>query len=312
MNGLKPFFRKLVDRLTGRALRVRVAGFGKHPGWDDHAEICVDTPGLIETRRALYTEGIGRNIESGAWERLPAEQLLAGFGHWFVWDRAGEVQIGRLWASKDGKGRSRYPMVICADCEGATLERVLEAGMPVIEEIQKRCLEEADAPGVVAAITAGEEMLRTAMRAAQADGDGEATRRLVDCEELAGAKLAGVLYQIVRNLAPEFSLDRRAVLARSFMEAPIHLRVPACFESAAKSLGAWIGFVRNVVGEKAAVLAVMADGQAFVDVILGPPGPEHLFGLLAGPAALPLTTEIPYNLPEEFVGRAKVFLADVG
>jgi len=309
---LKPFFRKLVDRLTGKGLRVRVGGFGKHPGWDDHAEICVDTEGLIETRRALYTEGIGRNIESGAWERLPTEQLLAGFGHWFVWDRGGEVQIGRLWASKDGKGRSRYPMVICADCERVSLEDVVAAGMPVMEGIQKQCMEEATAPGVVAAIAIGEEAMRTALIGVRGEKDGLVRGALLKCAELEGAKLAGLLYQMVRNLAPEFSLDRPGVLARSFMEAPIHLRVPACFDSAAKALGAWIGFVRGVVGEKAGVLALMADGQGFVDIILGPPAPEHLFGLLAGRLALPLTTEIPYNLPEEFLGRAKVFLADVG
>ncbi|MDB5733309.1 MAG: hypothetical protein JWQ03_3204 [Variovorax sp.] len=308
---LKVFFRKLVDRLTGKAARVRVAGFGKHPGWDDHAEICVDTPGLIETRRALYTEGIGANIESGAWERLAAEQRLAGFGHWFVWARADAVQVGRLWASKDGKGRSRYPMVVCADCEGVSAKRAIEVGMPLLEELQKQCQSEVAGPGVVAAIGTVEAKLREALGARAEAAGGEAGGGLVKCAALEGTKLPGILYQMVRNLAPEYSLDRSAALGRSFAEAPIHLRVPACFGSAKEALGAWIEFVRKVAGEKVMVLAMMADGQGFVDLILGPPAPEHLFGLLAGPEALPLTTEIPYNIPEEFVGRARVFLADV-
>ena len=74
-----------------------LAAFGKHPGWDDHVEdLGLETGSLIFAKTLLYVQGIGGQIDSGAWEKLDATQQLASFKHLFVWQRAGQFLIGRL------------------------------------------------------------------------------------------------------------------------------------------------------------------------------------------------------------------------
>jgi hypothetical protein len=69
------------------SVKVHVAAFGKHPGWDDHIEeIGLDSALLVNAKRVLYTECIGGNIYSGVWEKLEPEKQLP-FGHTFFWAR---------------------------------------------------------------------------------------------------------------------------------------------------------------------------------------------------------------------------------
>jgi hypothetical protein len=51
--------------------------------------------------------GIGGQIDSGAWEKLEPAQQLPDFNHIFVWQRSGQILVGRLWSSSDGKGGTR-------------------------------------------------------------------------------------------------------------------------------------------------------------------------------------------------------------
>src|SRR5262249_6263883 len=76
-NVLVGFLHNLLRRLSLRGRRggsaprrgeVHVAAFGKHPGWDDHVELGLDTTRLAEVRQWLYVEGIAGNVDSGAWD----------------------------------------------------------------------------------------------------------------------------------------------------------------------------------------------------------------------------------------------------
>src|SRR5438874_1572363 len=103
------------------SVKVHVAAFGKHPGWDDHIEeIGLDSAQLVNAKRVLYTECIGGNIDSGVWEKLDSDKQIP-FKHTFYW-RTGEpgagLLVGKMWASRDGKGRTKYPMIVCAQVEG--------------------------------------------------------------------------------------------------------------------------------------------------------------------------------------------------
>ena len=102
-----------------QAGRVCVGAFGKHPGWDDHIEnLGLDTQPLIALKRTLYIEGVGGNLDAGAWDQLEDRQKIDGFHHVIVSMTRDAVVMGRMWASLDGKGRARYPMVVCAHGTG--------------------------------------------------------------------------------------------------------------------------------------------------------------------------------------------------
>ena len=97
-----------------------VCTFGKHPGWNDHMErFGLNNAVLVSFHRSLYQEGISFNI--GSWDTFEAEsgvQTLR-FNHDFVWHHNDDIIMGRMWYSKDGKGRDRYPMFSCVHSRGS-------------------------------------------------------------------------------------------------------------------------------------------------------------------------------------------------
>lgn len=304
-------FRTLFDRLSrvtraAGAPRVAVGAFGKHPGWDDHAEIAVDTPALVEARRVLYVEGVAGNIDSGAWDRLPEGERLPAFGHQVVWTRRDGVGVGRMWASTDGKGRARYPMVAFADCGDHALAPALAHAPAVLAGIQATCAATESADGVRRAVAAGAMDLKQRL----AGGDGVAASRPVELPDLPGgpAAVQGVLYQVVRGLTPDDRLDRPELLGKALAEHPRHLRLPAGAEDPGEAARRWHDLVRPAIGPRLAVLVIQPDGQPWLDLILGTPPPATLFCLGAGLGALPLATDIPYNLDRAFVDAAERYL----
>jgi len=121
--------------------QIFLAAFGKHPGWDDHVEdLGLESDSLVFAKTLLYVQGIGGQIDSGAWEKLDATQQLPAFKHAFLWQRGSQVIVGRMWSSSDGKGRKRYPMIVCAHCAGIPIEAVLAQVLPRLEQIEQRCL----------------------------------------------------------------------------------------------------------------------------------------------------------------------------
>src|SRR3954468_13704104 len=109
---MSDFYKKfLVEeprRFSASGRYVALAAFGKHPGWDDHIEdLGLETESLNFAKLVLYVNGIRRQNVSGVWEKLDSAQQLPGFQHVFVWQRGGQLLIGRMWSSSDGKGRKR-------------------------------------------------------------------------------------------------------------------------------------------------------------------------------------------------------------
>ena len=104
---LKRFARRFIPK--GKDVsseRVFVAAFGKHPGWDDHIDdIGLETDIIIAVKRILYVQGVGGNIDSGSWDKLQENQPIEEFKHTLVWCIDGNLIVGRLWSSRDGKAR---------------------------------------------------------------------------------------------------------------------------------------------------------------------------------------------------------------
>jgi hypothetical protein len=109
-------------RLNPSGRFVGLAAFGKHPGWDDHIEdLGLETEALNFAKLLLYVNGIGGQIDSAPGRNSKRRSSFRGLNTFL----SGSVQVkfssGRMWSSSDGKGRKRYPMVVCLHFAGVPL-----------------------------------------------------------------------------------------------------------------------------------------------------------------------------------------------
>ena len=234
-------FSRAKDKKVKDDRGVHLAAFGKHPGWDDHIEdLGFDTAGLVEAKRLLYLEGIGGNIDAGAWERLAPEQRLGVFGHLLVRRAPDGIYIGRMWSSTDGKGRKRYPMVLLAQCVDVGLSWALEHVLAALERAERRCKDAATAEQVLAILDETRERLREALPPAEPpplappgrSPGAEAAGTLVGCPDMGPDRVG--MHRMLYQMDLGFSAGRpepprganRAGLHRGF-----NLRLPVCADS---------------------------------------------------------------------------------
>lgn len=297
-----------VTKSMSRGARAHACAFGKHPGWDDHIEdIGLDSPRLVWVKKSLYTEGIGGNIDSGAWDRLDDAKRLAGFKHSFCWRVPEGLLVGRLWSSKDGKGRTKYPMVVAAMVEGVPAGWALDQISPRLDEVESKVTQTSSAELVRLAVGECRRQLEDAAQVyvggQRTDDDAALLRELCQHPVLRDAddlKLKRLMYEMERELAP---FSGKPALGGVEARAQ-HIRVPALLPGP-KGLRAWIAMTSQYVGPSVSILAIEADGQNFVDLIVGDPGASALFCVRASSQGLGLATDVPYTLDDAFLARAK-------
>ena len=292
-----------------------LAAFGKHPGWDDHIEdIGIETDQLAALKQLLYVQGIGRAIDSGAWDNLADVQRVEGYQHVFVRRTPTDVIAGRLWSSTDGKGRTRYPMVVCVQCSGLPLRWVVREILPRLESLQQRCEAVSTAGEVVATLEEARGEYRALADQASIDPadyviSPSAAAELADRPEL-GSDHEGVLriLYLLERESPAFLRGSYAA-TRSGEFRPIQVRVPPCGTSPPDVLLRWLEFMYAQVDPAAEVWALLALDQPWLDIFIGPPAPRQFTCLQSSREALPLASEIPYTLSDEFVDRAEQAIA---
>ncbi len=311
--------RRIVDRLVGAGRAspggAALGAFGKHPGWDDHIDIPgLDTERLVALKRLLYVRGIGANVDAGAWDQLAADARLPGYHHWIVWQRGAELVLGRMWSSADRKGRSHYPMAVCADCSGLPLAWTLGRVPPILVEVEDRCVAAHSAHDVRAALDGCRRTLRQgaaeAGRVAAFHLPEEALRRLAECEEM-GPGAQG-MYRFLYHAERSIRMPGGAAPApadRVPGGAAVHLRVPRCGSTWAERVRLWLGAVRRLVADDVPVLLLEPLREPWLDILVGEPGPPEFVCLRATPAAIPLTTAIPYTMDDAFRERAAGILS---
>lgn len=280
---------------------ARLAVFGKHPGWDDHIDdIGLDTDELVMVRRTLYTGGIASNIDSGYWGKLEPDDRIAKFGHVFLWQVGPASFVGRLWPTSDGKGRTKYPMVACAQIEGLSPDVAIKVAWPELERLEAGCAATTDA-GAVRQLTAdASQSLQQAV--AQ---HPEALLRPEDA--IAALRTSGMfpeqgLQRVMYRLDP----NRTGLLDDAYPE----VRVPSIGRDA-DALAAWVAFLSLWGGSSSRLLIHGLEG-GWIDTILGAAQPAALSCLLRSPRSLPLTSEVPYSLEPAFLSWADHALAQVG
>lgn len=316
LNRLTKLFQKPVGP-TGRP-RVGVAVFGKHPGWDDHIEdLGLDSPRLVAVKQILYSQGIAGNIDSARWDQLTEEQRLPGFSHVFLWRFPGECVVGRMWSSRDGKGRAKYPMVVCVQGESVPAWWTAQTALPRLAEAEQACKAATTREGVKAVASRLKQELELridgATGASDDDQDAEACRSIrAGTEDDQG--ILRVAFQIESEFGPLASATTRR--SSSIIDARARMirapKIPAASDPGA-SARAWSAFVLRALGAESALRAGLlaiepADG-AFVDLILGEPAPQELVCVRATERLIPRASDVPYSLDEGFISKWRARLA---
>lgn len=289
---------------------VRVACFGKHPGWEDHMDhLGLDTDHLVGVWRALYENGVRENLDRGAWaEPLAEGQRLAGFDHMFLWRDGETIDVGLMWASRDKRGRRDYPMIACASATWAGLDWVCAACPGVLQELRSACEGTEQSSGVVAAREAASRELEAALAGRPPSPFGAAAGGAL--ERLGGARVfredperfVRWVYHLEREYG--FRVGGPAVEGSPEQHAAQHLRVPALDGDGVDALRDWVAGIGAML-PRMPVMVCRARGRGWVDVCVGAPGVREVFPLLVGPGVVPLVTEIPYEIDESDRARLR-------
>ncbi len=300
---------------TGRY--VALGAFGKHPGWDDHIEdLGLDTDSLNLAKRVLYVQGVGGQIDTGAWEKLNEEQRLPAFDHSFVWLRGRQFMMGRMWSSSDGKGRTRYPMIVCAHCVGLPLKWALSTILPRLLEVERECRETNTAGDVRAILSAARSQFRNAAKAV----NGRAENNVPDLGALAkfvsapafGPEREGWLRLLywMQSQSGAFAVGRYELQEDMSAYRAQQFRVPMGVESPAEVIPLWMRFLAGLIDPGFPLFFVWPTDGRWLDIAFGEPATQEFFCLRAARAALPLATEIPYEFDQKFREQAGRWLAD--
>jgi hypothetical protein len=291
---------------------VFVAAFGKHPGWDDHIEdIGMVTESLIQAKQLLYLRGIGGLIDSGAWEKLAAGRQTDGFHHVFVWQRAGRYLIGRLWSSTDGKGRARYPMVVCAHVMGLPLEWAMEHVLPEFERVETACAATRQASEVRRIVEQTAEVLR--QRSGQSSSPPPASALADDTRSFTQTAEAKEAFLRVCH---QFQQQGRAyeeacrLGGKDFEQVkPQQIRVPMAAGLPAEAFLLWEKFVYLQLPADTPVLLMLSLDPVWLDITMGEPGMDEFFCLRATAKAAPPASAIPYRIEPDLQAQGETLLA---
>jgi hypothetical protein len=318
IKALASILKKIVRRFNQKGQKaasegVFVAAFGKHPGWDDHIDdIGLDTEVLVAVKRILYIQGIGSNIDSGNWDKLEENQRVEKFGHAFVWCMNGDMVVGRLWSSQDGKGRSSYPMVVCVQCSQLPLQWVLKNILPRLEGIEQACTGTTSADDVRRIIEDARHQIRQLAQQCEPPTTIEVEGSYM-LAQLAGLPEMGpnreglhrVLYHIDREVVQAGSGTGKGGELR-----PALIRVPGSYAAVQENAILWINFLLTKFGPNTQILVIMPLWDSWIDIVIGEPTDLHLFCLRGSIGVVPLTSSIPYSMDSEFVSQTNQLIDD--
>lgn len=305
--------RRLFARKTSNdtTSRLFLAAFGKHPGWNDHIEdLGLETDFLVRLKRTLYLDGIGSNVDSGAWEKLSEPQRLGGFDHLFFYHAGRDVVLGRMWSSMDGKGRTRYPMVVCAHCSGLPLPWVFQQVLPRLEDIRTRCVNTASSLEVKSILDSSRRHLRELTQQVEASSrDAGVSEKplavLARCPEMGKdhVGLLRVLYKLEQGAPADDSSGGDP--AGRLVQGSLHIRVPACADSPPNTIRLWLRFLLEELDSSNATILLLPVGKSWIDIIVGQASAKDYYCIQASLEAVPRTTDIPYTLGPGFLERAE-------
>ena len=294
---------------------LRAAVFGKHPGWNDHMdELGLVTPRLVEFRRTFYAEGVGSLIDQGTWEALGETERLERFDHAFARRTGGAWLVGRFWSSTDGRGRSKYPMIVVVDCGPYGLETALKLAMPATQRAKEAFCASKDAAGVIEGFARLQaELTAEAEGVEPGEGPGlshaQALRRLFNHPGITGIEEDAVLralYGAERELGAVLGVigasSSSVGTGLTMAEADGQVRLPRAEPESSMAIRLWGGLLSPALRSRVVLTVYAPEGAGWVDAVTGTKA-ESLACLRSTPERVPLASEIPYTIDEAFRER---------
>lgn len=283
----------------GAKPQIWLGAFGKHPGWDDHIDdIGLETESLLLAKQILYVDGIGGQINSGEWEKLDDVQRLREFKHMFLWKRGEAFLIGRIWSSRDGKNRTKYPLVVCAHCLSLPFTWALTNVSRCLGEIEWQCKSTRSAGEVRGVLGQALDQLRRSV----ADADGQLSRGDPDArtfvERLGLGDDHEGLYRIVYCIYTQLACYLNGKGAGDLGAGQI--RLPAAVGLAAETLSFWSRFLESQFGRTVPLLLTLPLQESWIDATCGEPASREFYSLRAKPEVLAVASEVAYKIPDEF------------
>jgi hypothetical protein len=275
---------------------IEVAGFGKHPAWDDHIDdIGLNTETLVLAKQLLYSEGITTQLASGAWDQLEKSGNAIEFDHRFVWGRDQQAIVGAIWASSDRKGRTRFPLVVCAQTASQG-PRAIDLLFDPIERL-----------GALCKAAKNQEDIRDAFRRAQWEFSGANLPGPSDnrSSEMTDSGQISILSALV-TLSAGLKNRRR--------DAPkisgSHYRLSAISSKAKENLNFWSTYLTTQrIGSNPPYVVIASNGKGWIDLIIGEPLENDFYCLRANANALPVTsTEIKAKQLRKLESEAREYL----
>jgi hypothetical protein len=304
---LAGFLRNILSRLPSalrgpRAPTAILGAFGKHPGWNDHIDPDIGLEGrLVEFKQLLYLDGI-RDRAIQRWHAADPSQLIA-FGHVFAWETNDDVIVGRLWHSRDGRGRDDFPMVLCAQCVGGIpLAWALANALPVLERVEASLRRTTDRQAAIEAVEHGRADLSALAARATVEpvpaASGQALARLADAPDVGETGLIRIMH-VLRD--SDFG-----------QEQPTHaeqVRVPRCAASPVEGIQLWSQAIEGGLGHAPSVVYLAPTAQPWIDLLIGQPDPAQFLAVRSSLKLLPLTTDIAYTIDDDFTSRKRALFA---
>ena len=269
---LKIFLRDRLDQ------SIQLAGFGKHPAWDDHIDdLGLTTDTLVIIRRVLYSEGIGSQVSSGAWNQLEEERQALDFDHRFVWSRKAQSVVGGIWSSSDGKGRSHFPIIICLQIR-LNSWRAVHRFLPALEDL-------AALSRTAKHQQTFRDTFAEAQRRLSADSFGDIGSEVQASDPLEQRKQAILDGMVTLAQGLKIYMKRGARQG----DRSMHFRLPAISTRTKESLEFWTGYLETRIHSNFPCLTIASAGLGPVDVIAGEPDANDLFCLRASETSVPMS-----------------------
>lgn len=282
----------LAEPTAGPALAL----FGKHPSAADHLEdIGLTTPSLVSFKQFFYIDGIRESLSRQAWLKDLGEADMIPYDHHLFCVGPCGALMARISQSSDAAGRKQYPLVLALHL--GDLAMLNQVGL------------------LVAALENGVGLLRsvrdlTSMRRVHADVQQNIVETSRHSAAPAPARQARESW--LNHLSPG-DADNNGLLRCCHALLPEgagagRARVPIHSSAPWPSATLWASFLHHLLGSPQCLSLLWRHGQNFADVSLNPPNARVLSTLFASESAKPLTTLVPFNIPESVTMRVKVAL----
>jgi hypothetical protein len=284
--------------------------------------------GVLTSASGSNAAGVPADNAAAPAVALSAIPRLEHFRHDFLWYMPDEdlpdYLAGRLWSSSDGKGRDKYPMVVCSHVVNLPDCFCTHVVMPLLAQIHEKCLATTSSQAVRDLISSECDNLRSHIKDSlpPAPFTPHQLAAVANHPDMQGGGGTGGLqegfHRVVYSFARGMSAFRIPAAKAATPRRPEHVRLPSCGMTSHDALLFYLRFALTFVDPSTPLFLIAPDqslgntpaGAApWVDLIAGEPAPSNLFCIKAGTKSLPFTSDIPYTLDPSLIRAIDAHLA---